>query len=109
MFSSLQLAYRIQGLHDSFSIQADSMLTTSSLKAIIHHRHNEYFRDIGPDVLEIWWIWSDNIIQIAHCVDMAIFDQTRPLADLFPAGLFPAGATHGYILVDIPMWIRLWI
>jgi hypothetical protein len=109
MCSTLQLPYKIGGLRDRLSIQADSILTISGLKATIHHRHNEYFDDVGPHVLDIWWIWSDNIIQIAHCVDMAIFDQTRPLAELFPAGLFPADATHGYILVDIPVWIRLWI
>lgn len=63
MFSTLQLSVRIQGLRGRLSIQADSMLRTSGLKAIIHHRHNEYFKDVGPDVLQIWWIWTDNVTQ----------------------------------------------
>lgn len=110
MFKTLQLGYKLQQEDDLLYLSAICTFTFDNLKSIIHLRHQDELEDIGPDLLELWWVPTNTSIGGHRRVDIDTSSIGRNVADSRSlADLFPGGANHGFIHVVVPNWVvEMW-
>lgn len=101
MFTSLTLFFRINDLPDTEYIQVNPDFTLPDLAATIHFKYSEHFKDVGPAVLDLWWVPVNCSSQESSHILMTEFKCSLN-------ELFPAGATQGYLHVAIPAWVQEW-
>jgi hypothetical protein len=95
MINTIGVTYATCESYTLQSIQINYGITPRGLKILIHDAHPEYFEDVGPDALHLWWICAKT--NLPH--DTTTIDENEPIVPHYPVA-----ASQGYFLIEIPQW-----